>query len=78
MGGRRIRSRRRGSDPATGYRIDIEIDRLIPEALDLIVNEMPRGRERRRGQLVMSGGRGEFVYLRGDRHEPRIASFHYV
>ena len=25
---------------------------LIPDALDVIVNEMPRGRERRRGQLV--------------------------
>jgi hypothetical protein len=24
---------------------------------------------RRRGQLVMSGAHGEFVYLRGDRHE---------
>jgi hypothetical protein len=53
----------------TGYRIVVELD-AIPEALDVIVNEMPRGRERRRGQLVMSGGRGEFVYLRGDRHEP--------
>jgi hypothetical protein len=41
-----------------------------PLGIDVIVNEMPRGRERRRGQLVMSGARGEFVYLRGDRHEP--------
>jgi hypothetical protein len=40
-----------------------------PLALDLIVNEMPRGRVRRRGQLVMSGARGEFVYLQGDRHD---------
>jgi hypothetical protein len=44
---------------------------MPPEALDVIVNEMPRGRERRRGQLVMSGGAGEFVYLRGDRHDPQ-------
>lgn len=53
----------------TGYRIVAELD-TIPDALDVIVNEMPRGRERRRGQLVMSGAQGEFVYLRGDRHEP--------
>jgi len=41
-----------------------------PLRLDVIVNEMPPGRERRRGQLVLSGGRGEFVYLRGDRQSP--------
>jgi hypothetical protein len=28
---------------------------------------MPPGRERRRGQLVLGGALGEFVYLRGDR-----------
>jgi len=39
----------------------------LPLRLDVIVNEMPPDRERRRGQLVLSGGRGEFVYLRGDR-----------
>jgi hypothetical protein len=32
-----------------------------------VVNETTRERERRRGQLVLSGGAGEFVYLRGDR-----------
>jgi hypothetical protein len=36
---------------------------------DVIVNETAPGRERRRGQLVLSGARGEFVYLRGDRHD---------
>ena len=36
----------------------------------LVVNEMPRGRERRRGQLVLGGARGEWGYLRGDREEP--------
>jgi hypothetical protein len=41
-----------------------------PFAIDVVVNERPRSRERRRGQLVMSGAAGEFVYLRGDRHEP--------
>jgi hypothetical protein len=53
-----------------GYQVDL---RFKPEhrllLLDLIVNEKPAGRERRRGQLVLSGGRGEFIYLRGDRHE---------
>jgi len=38
-------------------------------SLDVIVNETAPGRERRRGQLVLSGARGEFVYLRGDRHD---------
>ena len=43
--------------------------------VDVLVNEMPAGRERRRGQLVLSGtgqgGAGDaFVYLRGDRHDP--------
>jgi hypothetical protein len=41
-----------------------------PVALDVLVNDAPTGRERRRGQLVLSGARGEFVYLRGDRHDP--------
>jgi hypothetical protein len=39
-------------------------------AFDLIVNDAAAGRTRRRGQLVLSGSRGEFVYLRGDRHDP--------
>jgi hypothetical protein len=38
--------------------------------LDVIVNEIAPGRARRRGQLVLSGAEGEFVYLRGDRHDP--------
>ena len=37
--------------------------------LDVLVNEMPPGRERRQGQLVLSGARGERVYLQGDRHD---------
>jgi len=44
----------------------------LPEGaitFDLIVNERPPERERRRGQLVLSGG-GGFGYLRGDRHDP--------
>jgi hypothetical protein len=41
----------------------------VPSALDVIVNEKPADRFRRRGQLVLCGARGEFVYLRGARHE---------
>jgi len=37
---------------------------------DVIVNEMAAGRERRVGQLVWSGG-GGWVFLRGDRQDPR-------
>lgn len=40
-----------------------------PIDVDVIVNETTSQRERRRGQLVMSGARSEFVYLRGDRHD---------
>ena len=50
-----------------GYRVVVDLD-IVPVALDVIVNVMPRGRVRRRGQLVLSGAQGEFVYLRGDRH----------
>jgi len=39
--------------------------------VDLLINETVAGRERRRGQLVTSGAEGEFVYLRGDRHDPQ-------
>jgi hypothetical protein len=35
--------------------------------LGVVVNEMTSDRERRRGQLVLGGRSGEFVYLRGDR-----------
>jgi len=57
---------------ASGYGIVAEV--ALPAgttegALDVIVNETAPGRERRRGQLVLSGARGEFVYLRGDRHD---------
>jgi hypothetical protein len=42
----------------------------VPLQLDLVVNETTAGRERRRGQLVLSGAAGEFAYLAGDRHDP--------
>jgi hypothetical protein len=38
--------------------------------LDVMVNEMPPSRERRRGQLVMSATNPGWAYLRGDRQEP--------
>jgi hypothetical protein len=41
-----------------------------PVSIDVLVNESAPGRARRRGQLVLSGAQGEFVYLRGDRHDP--------
>jgi len=37
--------------------------------VDVLVNEIAPGRSRRRGQLVLSGAHGEFVYLRADRHD---------
>jgi hypothetical protein len=43
-----------------------------PLLLDVLVNETVAGRERRRGQLVLSGARGEFVYLRGDRQHSSL------
>lgn len=57
------------------YEIRVEIPFSVPLPaeyplhIDLIINETTPDRERRRGQLVMSGARGEFVYLRGDRHD---------
>ena len=45
---------------------DLPLEALV---FDLIVNERPPERERRRGQLVLSGGQGR-GYLRGDRHAP--------
>ena len=41
-------------------------------AFDLVINERPAERERRRGQLALSGG-GTFAYLRGDRQDPAKA-----
>jgi hypothetical protein len=59
-----------------GYEVLIRIPREAITArgpatvlLDLIVNETSAERSRRRGQLVLSGGAGEWVYLRGDRQD---------
>ncbi len=65
-----------------GWVLDVLLSAPLLEAIgdaegtlgfDLIVNERPADRERRRGQLVLSGADGEFVYLRGDRHDPARA-----
>ena len=62
--------RARWQPTESGYELTVDLDTETPPlALDVVVNEMPRGRVRRRGQLVLSGARGEFVYLRGDRHD---------
>ena len=56
-----------------GYQLDAELPIPLdaaPLALDVLVNVSGPDRQRRRGQLVLSGGRGEFVYLRSDRHDP--------
>jgi len=70
----------RGAWRRTGDGYDITIALQWPEGLlthvggrvgfDIIVNEMSAGRERRAGQLVWSGG-GGWVWLRGDRQDPR-------
>lgn len=67
----------RWREVADGYemRIEIPLSDASDHAahalrMDVIINETVSGRERRRGQLVLSGARGEFVYLRGDRHDP--------
>ncbi len=52
-----------------GYRMEVELPAPVPDAIDVIVNVTSPGRERREAQLVMSGALGEFVYLRGDRHD---------
>ena len=57
-----------------GYTMELRLPVAAFEAggegeitMQVVVNDMAPGRERRRGQLVVSGGAGEWVYLRGDR-----------
>lgn len=66
-----------------GYVVELEILPLGASglAIDVIVNEKPADRARRRGQLVLSDiffpeGRREFIYLAGDRQdETRLVPF---
>jgi hypothetical protein len=52
-------------------------DTLREFVVDACINECPPDRERRRGQLVMSGARGAFAYLLGARQSDAHA-FHLV
>ncbi|MBK6306245.1 MAG: hypothetical protein IPN16_02630 [Gemmatimonadetes bacterium] len=62
---------------ATIPRDTLALDSAGDFTLDLIVNEISPGRERRQGQLVLSGGHDEWVYLRGDRQDAaRALRFH--
>jgi hypothetical protein len=59
-----------------GYVVECVVPRAVVAgeprvALGVIVNESAPGRERRRGQLVLGGAHGAFVYLQGDRHDRR-------
>jgi hypothetical protein len=55
-----------------GYVLRAELPRSVLDGhgdflLGVVVNETVPDRERRRGQLVLGGPSGEFIYLRGDR-----------
>lgn len=66
----------RWSRTAEGYELTAAVS--IAEAwasgtvlhVGVIVNETIPERTRRRGQLVLGGAEGEWIYLRGDRHDP--------
>lgn len=61
----------------SGYTMDLRVPLSAVEtsadgviAVQVVVNDMAPGRERRRGQLALGGGAGEWIYLRGDRESP--------
>jgi hypothetical protein len=66
-----IRPRATWRATGDGYQLDVDLPFPMgaPLALDVLVNVSGPDRARRRGQLVLSGARGEFVYLRSDRHD---------
>jgi hypothetical protein len=60
-----------------GYEMDVVLDRAgfpqqggVPFRMDVIVNLLAPGRERRSGQLVLSGAAGEWIHLAGNRQPP--------
>jgi hypothetical protein len=61
-----------------GYRMMIffDVGRVVRRGdrfrVNLVVNRMDTGRERRAGQLALVGG-GGWIYLRGDRESPESA-----
>ena len=74
VGGAEPAMRTAWSQTAGGYTVrwsatlgDLGIRPGVPFRLGLIVNDMAADRERRRGQLVLGGAPGGFVFLRGDR-----------
>ena len=67
-----IRPRATWRATGDGYQLEAKIPLPLDVAslaLDVLINVSGPGRERRRGQLVLSGAQGEFVYLRSDRHD---------
>jgi hypothetical protein len=62
-----------GGADGTGFLLAFSVPwpaAAVPFAFDVIVNDCPPTRERRRGQLVFSGAHGESAYLRGARQSP--------
>lgn len=68
----------RWSRVGDGYAMTVMVPNVPQDEFrfDVIINEKPAHRRRRRGQLVLSGGQGAFVYLRGDRQDwDRLLTF---
>ncbi len=62
-----------GTTEKTGFLMAFTVpwpDPTRPFVFDVIVNDCPPTRERRRGQLVFSGAHWESAYLRGARQSP--------
>ena len=77
-----LRTRWRATDSGYEMHVRIPLSALgrgpdYPFSATVVVNDMVPGRQRRRGQLVIGGGAGEFVYLRGDR-ESASRHLHFV
>ncbi len=62
-----------------GYEMQCFVECPVPREFycHVVINETARNRERRRGQLVLTGAHGEWAYLRGDR-EPLDAFLRVV
>lgn len=78
IGGARsdVRLAARWHPTSTGYVVSVAIPLAslgVTEGgtfgLQVVVNDMAPGRARRRGQLVLRGGEGKHIYLRGDREQ---------
>jgi hypothetical protein len=67
------------SPTAEGYAMSLAVELAALGAsrgsvigVQVVINDMSPARARRRGQLVLTGGAGEHVYLRGDRENPVV------